>query len=315
MRLIYIVLSIVCVTSSAKAAEMTLDFHNPFGFVQSQYTEDSTAVTSSLPFKESKGEDHEIVGYLMPFVLSMHDISEQRRAFELSYKKRHQLDEDEISLASQALQQYGLQNELLFKRLSESENRIVFLRDFPHTLRLLAQIYFRSGQLLLTTEVKVPQSILEKIQWGIGSQDSSPLSKHEEAFFQIFTAASLNHKEARFYYAFFMDNGIIPSTGLVDQVTNQHGVKYNYLRYLVNQETSLVFKFIDNKESSYFQLSEYESDSKAQTLANLYLSAQVGSPYDFYRYEDDEPEETPAGISFSDQATQQQAQAENKKKK
>ena len=56
-----------------------------------------------MPFKESSGEDHEFVCNLMPFVLSMHDISEQRRDFELTSKRRRQLDEDEISLAIQAL--------------------------------------------------------------------------------------------------------------------------------------------------------------------------------------------------------------------
>ena len=51
------------------------------------------------------------------------------------------------------------------------------------------------------------------------------------------------------------------------------GMKYNYLRYLVDTKSSLVFKYNVDSESSYFKLSEYESDSKAQSLANLYLSA------------------------------------------
>lgn len=65
------------------------------------------------------------------------------------------------------------------------------------------------------------------------------------------------------------------------------GMKYNYLRKLVDTETSLVFKYNSRKDSAFFKLSEFESDSKAQSLANLYLSAQIGSPYDLYDYNQD----------------------------
>lgn len=114
----------------------------------------------------------------------------------------------------------------------------------------------------------------------------SPLTRHEEGFFHIFTAATLNHKEARFHYALFVENGIIPSPDLVEAVTAPK-MKYEYLRYLVNPDTSLVFKYNSRSGSPYFNLSEFEADSKAQALANLYLSASIGAPYDLYDYESD----------------------------
>jgi hypothetical protein len=49
---------------------------------------------------------------------------------------------------------------------------------------------------------------------------------------------------------------------LVEEMTAE-GMKYNYLRRLVDTETSLVFKYNGRKDSAYFKLSEFESDSKA----------------------------------------------------
>jgi len=49
---------------------------------------------------------------------------------------------------------------------------------------------------------------------------------------------------------------------LVEDMTAE-GMKYNYLRKLVDTETSLVFKYNSRKDSAFFKLSEFESDSKA----------------------------------------------------
>ena len=73
------------------------------------------------------------------------------------------------------------------------------------------------------------------------------LTKTEEGFFHIFTAASLNHKQARFFYSFFIENGVIPAPSLVQEMTSP-SMKYNYLRYLVDVQTSLVFKYTGGSE-------------------------------------------------------------------
>lgn len=78
----------------------------------------------------------------------------------------------------------------------------------------------------------------------------------------MFTAASLNHKEARYQYSLFIENGIIPSPEIVEEVTRQ-GAKYHYLRHLVDTTTSLVFKYKPAQDSSFFRLSEFEADSRA----------------------------------------------------
>lgn len=69
------------------------------------------------------------------------------------------------------------------------------------------------------------------------------LTKFEDGFFHIFTAASLNHKEARFHYALFVENGIIPAPQIVEQATMK-GMQYHFLRYLVDTSSSVVFKYI-----------------------------------------------------------------------
>ena len=60
----------------------------------------------------------------------------------------------------------------------------------------------------------------------------------------------------------FIENGLIPSPFLVQEVTEE-GKKYNYLKLLVDVNTSLVFKYTATADHSYFNLSEFESDSKA----------------------------------------------------
>jgi glutathione peroxidase-family protein len=125
---------------------------------------------------------------------------------------------------------------------------------------------------MLQSEAKSSQGFVAKLEQIISAPQQSCLTRYEEGFFQIFTAASLNHKEARFFYSLFIENGIIPAPHLVEEMTAE-GMKYNYLRYLVDTETSLPFKFNNSSDSAYFKLSEFESDSKAQSLANLYLSA------------------------------------------
>ena len=103
----------------------------------------------------------------------------------------------------------------------------------------------------MQSEAQPSQGIVAKLEQIVSMSQSSCLSRYEEGFFHIFTAASLNHKEARFFYSMFIENGIIPAPHLVEQVTAE-GTKYNYLRYLVDTETSLPFKFIGRTDAAYF---------------------------------------------------------------
>ncbi len=139
---------------------------------------------------------------------------------------------------------------------------------------------------MLQSEAKSSQSFTAQLEQIISRTQQSCLTTYEDGFFNIFTAASLNHKEARYFYSMFIENGIIPAPNLVEEMTAE-GKKYHFLRFLVDTDTSLPFKFNNRTDSANFKLQEFESDSKAQSLANLYLSAQIGSPYDLYDYKQD----------------------------
>ena len=108
--------------------------------------------------------------------------------------------------------------------------------------------------------------------------DSSQLTQKEDAFFHIFTAASLNHKRARFLVAFILENGLIPSREIIEHATGE-GQTYHFLHRIVNPKTSIIFKYLARPEDgkAYQQLAEFETDTKAQAISNLYLSSQVTS--------------------------------------
>ena len=74
-----------------------------------------------------------------------------------------------------------------------AKSRAKFLNQFPQSLNVLADLYYRCGHLQLTTVSEVKQSLMA--QW---LEKSNLLTAAEEAFFQIFTASYFAHKRARF---------------------------------------------------------------------------------------------------------------------
>ena len=91
------------------------------------------------------------------------------------------------------------------------------------------------------------------------------MTEKEDAFFHIFTAASLNHKRARFFLAIILENGLLPNRETILLATNQ-GNKYHFLRRLVDPEVSILFKYLAQPETdakAYQQLAEFEADTKA----------------------------------------------------
>jgi hypothetical protein len=61
------------------------------------------------------------------------------------------------------------------------------------------------------------------------------MTKYEEAVLQIFAAASLGHKRARFTWAIILENGLLPSRETILRVTAP-GEKYAFLRRIVDPE-------------------------------------------------------------------------------
>lgn len=90
-----------------------------------------------------------------------------------------------------------------------------FLNRYPQSLKLLADFYYRSGHLRLTTSAGQDSAPNVNDLYSKYFSDSSQLTDKEDAFFHVFTAATLNHKRARFMMAFTLENGLIPSRELI----------------------------------------------------------------------------------------------------
>lgn len=120
-----------------------------------------------------------------------------------------------------------------------AKSRAKFLNQFPQSLNVLADLYYRCGHLQLTTVSEVKQSLMA--QW---LEKSNLLTAAEEAFFQIFTASSLAHKRARFSQAIYLENGLFPNRETIQSATAP-GQKYHFLQFLVDTEKSVLFKYLE----------------------------------------------------------------------
>lgn len=57
---------------------------------------------------------------------------------------------------------------------------------------------------------------------------------------EIWTAATLNHKHARFLLAVFLENGLIPSSEILTKLMAP-GSKFEFMLYLVDVKNAGVF--------------------------------------------------------------------------
>ena len=64
--------------------------------------------------------------------------------------------------------------------------------------------------------------------------------------------------------AFTLENGLIPSRKIIMQATAK-GAKYNYLWYLVDEESSIIFKYLERPtdKMAHMRLTEFEADTKS----------------------------------------------------
>ena len=74
-------------------------------------------------------------------------------------------------------------------------------------------------------------------------EKGNPLTAGEEAFFQMFTASALAHKRARFSQAIYLENGLFPNRETIQSATAT-GQRYHFLRFLVDTEKSVLFKYL-----------------------------------------------------------------------
>jgi hypothetical protein len=138
---------------------------------------------------------------------------------------------------------YGFGSDKMLTAMKEINNRAKFLEKYKQVVRLLGDFYLRKGYIALTRpEEKKDPVNKEKIDyvkfvkkaWKEGSKVGQALRDGEDvdltsikntlvkktksndhAFMEIWTAASLNHKYARFLLAIFLENGLIPNTKIL----------------------------------------------------------------------------------------------------
>ena len=118
------------------------------------------------------------------------------------------------------------------------------IKNRQNTFSLVSEVYFRAGHLLLTGS---SENILDK--------ELPQLSRFEQGYFYIHTAAALNHKYARFIMAMFLENGLIPSLEVTKIATS---LKFNFLPVL--DPSAIIF------ENKYPSLVQYEKKSQASAL-------------------------------------------------
>lgn len=104
------------------------------------------------------------------------------------------------------------------------------MKEWQHTFPALSEIYFKVGRLLLTGE---PESLNDPLL--------PELSRFNQAYFYLHTAAALNHKYARFEISILTENGLVPAQEAVDYAL-EHG--FSFLRIL--DPSSLLFKQIQS---------------------------------------------------------------------
>ena len=73
-----------------------------------------------------------------------------------------------------------------------------------------------------------------------------------------------------------LQNGLLPAREAILSATAE-GAKYGFLRQIVDPSTNVLFKYLDEPDESrrYLMLSEFEADTSAQAMTNLYLSSQI----------------------------------------
>jgi TPR repeat protein len=88
------------------------------------------------------------------------------------------------------------------------------LKLFSKPLTLLSDFYFNLGKLYFRRQAT-------PVRDDPADLDTTTTNESiEQSFFLMLTAASLGHKQARAYLAIMMENGMIPSSEVIRQMTS-----------------------------------------------------------------------------------------------
>ena len=192
----------------------------------------------------AKEEDQVIVQQLLPYAFQLKQLDEIKYELNVTKSKERTIYTKELELVNGALENFGLHT----KHFSSINNdpiakRSTILNKYPQSLKLLADFYYRSGHLRLTTDVQKKTMSWYAHDFSADFRQKFELTDHEDAFFQIFAAATLNHKRARFTIAIILENGLIPCREVIEQATAE-GRAFNFLKIIVDAKQSVLFKFL-----------------------------------------------------------------------
>ncbi len=144
-------------------------------------------------------------------------------------------------MLNEILTKHGLQNQLsTLKKVGRS----TFLRVFHKPLALLSDFYFALGKLYFRRQAT-------SVRDDPADLDSTTTNESiEQSFILMLTASSLGQKQARAYLAILMENGMIPSSEVIQEMTSK---KFEFLRYIAAKNEIQSY----NKPDSY-TLVEYK---------------------------------------------------------
>lgn len=75
--------------------------------------------------------------------------------------------------------------------------------------------------------------------------------------------------------AIFLENGLIPSREIIARAT-QESAQFHFLHHLIDADKSVLFKYLEepaDDSEAYQMLAQFETDTKAQAMSNLYISS------------------------------------------
>lgn len=120
---------------------------------------------------------------------------------------------------------------------------------------------------LTTNEILYPYAAFD--------QGKSNINQYDAAFYHIFTAAALNHKQGRFSLSVYYQNGLIPHS---EESKLYLEKDFDFLQIL--EPKSLLF------ELEHMSTKEFEIRSQSESLINLYLASMVPLPEQLYQQQE-----------------------------
>ena len=150
-------------------------------------------IANEFVVRLAQQQEHGKLSDLLYFQKQIDEIDKSRLDLEITSYETQQLDQLELDTSLKALNSVEL-------NLDGKDK----LNEFAQTVRILCDVYFRIGHLLLTSEVQFQQQLPENV------------TVFEAAYEYINAAAILNHKQAKFVTTLFLENGIVPHHGSRD---------------------------------------------------------------------------------------------------